>query len=141
MKFMNFFISFCLIGIFILCMVNFNTQISSDNNSTNTVLQNPAMAEAFSGLESNLSEFQKQAEDEKGIFEENKPMVGIGFFMLEGIMGAGKIFTGMIISVFNFFLLPLGTILGIDTGIISIFISILIVSILLLLWRLYKAGE
>ena len=142
MKLIELFITFALIGIFILCMVNFGVQMALDNESNNSILDNAQINESFgSGLRANLSSFQGKSEAERGIFEKDNPKVGAGFFMLDAIMGAGRIFTGMIVGVFNLILMPLETIIGIDKAILGVIISILLVSLVLLAWRVYKAGE
>ncbi len=136
------FVTFALIGIFILCMVNFGVQIARDNEATNSILDNEQINASFkSGLESDLSSFRDQSEAERDVFEEDNPKVGAGFFMLDAVMGAGKIFTGMIVGVFNLIILPLESIIGIPSAVIGVIISILIVSLVLLAWRVYKSGS
>ncbi len=142
MKLIELFITFALIGVFILCMVNFGVQVARDNESNNTILDNAQINASFgSGLEANLSSFQSKSEAERGIFEKDSPKVGGGFFMLDAIMGAGRIFTGMIVGIFNLILLPLESVIGVDNAVIGVIISILIVSLVFLAWRVYKAGE
>ena len=141
MGFKDLFVTFALIGIFVLCMINFGIQIARDNDSTTSIMDNPQMNATFSGLETNLSTFQSQTSAQRDIFEGDNPKVGLGFFMLETIMGAGRVFTGMVFGVFSLLLGPLATIIGISPVIIGIIASILIVSIILAAWRAYKVGE
>ncbi len=140
MGFRELFITFALIGVFILCMVNFGVQIAQDNESNESILNEEIINRSFNvGLNASLTPFQDQAEEQQGKFEEDSTALGAGFFMLEAILNAGKIFSGMIVGIWNLIFLPLD-ILGIPRAVIGVMATILIVSLVLFAWRAYKSG-
>ena len=134
------FITFALIGIFIFAGISFIVTTQRDNNVDETILEDEIINRTYSKLETNLSDFESATQTQKESFEEEIPERGFGSLIIFSIISVGQKFTGLIAVVYNIMIILPASILGIPKVVISVLSSILIVSLILLVWRVYRVG-
>ena len=139
-SFRNTFITFALIGIFAFASMSFIVTTQLDNNVNNTILENEVINKTFTDFETDLSDFSSKTQTQKESFESEIPERGFGSLIVFAIVGVGQRFTGMITGVYNIFIVLPASILGISPVVISVITAILVVSLILLIWRVYRSG-
>ena len=139
-SFREVFITFALIGVFIFAGISFIAQTQIDNDVEHTILENQVINRTFVDFETDLSAFGSQTQTQKESFESEIPERGFGSLIIFSIIGVGQRFTGMITGVYNIFIVLPASILGISPVVISVLTAIMIVSLVLLIWRVYRAG-
>ena len=143
MSFKSLFIGFVLISLFAVAMINFSVNLSSDNNSNNSIVNEPTgtIRTINKSLSTNLSSFQTISQGQRSNFESDLPILNVGTLIIFAIISSGKIFTGMITGLFSIMLFPLATLIGIPPIFLGAFISIFLVTVILLMWRVLKGGQ
>ena len=139
-SFREVFITFALIGVFVFAGISFIVQTQLDNDVENTILENEVINKTYTNLETDLSDFGSETQTQKESFESEIPERGFGSLIIFAIIGVGQKFTGMITGIYNIFIVLPASILGISPVVIGVFTAMLIVSLILLAWRVYRAG-
>ena len=134
-------ISFILVGLFAFAMINFGVQLSLENDSNQSILENSAINRSYHRLESNLTELRDEAQTQKEGFEGEDPKLEGGSLLFKSIVGAGKTFSSTITSVWIIISDVAYNVFGINEIILGVLASILLVTIIFLAWRAYKAGS
>jgi len=140
-EFRNLIILGLLTGLFIFALVNISISLTNENNVNNTLLENEAINKSFGYLQSNLSDSQSKSETSKTGFEVENPTVGTDSFLFSSIISAGKVFTGMWRGVYDITFSLFTETLGINPVVMGVITSILLITIILLAWSLYKSGR
>lgn len=133
-------VNFVLLGLVVFSLMAFVVQFQTDNGQ-DTILENEIFNRSYQGLQSNLTSFRDTSQSQKENFEADPPTVSFGALVVFAIVSAGQIFASMILSVYNVFIILPASFLGIPEVVIGVFTSIIILSIILLLWKLFKTGE
>lgn len=141
MSFREIIINFALIGVFMLALITFGVQMTSDNSANNSLLENPFINSTFNNLQTDLSTFQSNAQGQRENYEAEEPASGFGTLIIFGIIGFAKVFTGIIIGISNILFGAASGILGIDPIVIGVFTSILLITLIIYGWRLAKTGD
>ena len=141
MSFKKVFVAFILASLFTFALISFGFNMSINNNSDQNILDDPTLNSSFSDLEKDLEDLEEKTQKQREAFESDRPLASLFFFLLETIIGGGKIFTDIIIGFVNILFSPLLTIIGIPPIVLATFTAILIFSLILLAWRLYQRGE
>ncbi len=134
------FVTFALIGIFVFAGISFIVQTQLDNDVENTILENKVINKTFTDFETDLSEFRTESQTQKDSFESEDPAPGFGSLIIFSIVGVGKTFSGMTLGVYNIFIVLPASILGVPPIVIGVLTTILIISLILLAWRVYRVG-
>ena len=140
-SFRELFITFALIGLFVFAAISFIVTTQRDNNVNQTILEDDVINRTYARLETNLSEFRTTAQTQKESFEEEIPERGFGSLLIFSIVSVGQKFTGLVAAVYNIIIVLPASILGIPKVVISVLSSILIISLILLAWRVYRLGS
>lgn len=135
----KFIISGLLLGLVAFALFSFAYQISIDNNST-TLMNHPYMNQTFYSINNSLKEVQSKSESQYNATSNEPISAGYGSLILFSIRGAGNVFGGMITSVFNPIFNLSKNVLGIPTIILGVFISIILVLLIFLAWKMYRIG-
>lgn len=141
MEFRKLWVTFALIGLMVFSLLAFIVQFQTDNQQADSILNNTIINRTYSGLQTNLSSFGSTSQGQRGVFESETPTDSFGSLIIFSIVSSGKIFTGMLVGVFNLLILLPSSLLGLSPVIVSTLSAILIVSIIFALWRVYKVGE
>ena len=139
-SFRELFITFALIGIFVFASISFIVTTQTDNEVENTILENEDINRTYVDLESNLNSTRSQVQTQKDSFESENPERGFGSLIIFSIVGVGKTFAGITLGVYNIFIVLPSAVLGIPRIVVGILTAILVVSLILLIWRVYRAG-
>ena len=139
-KFLDLFTNFMLIGLVVLSMFAFGTFFQEENNVDDQFIENSLMKETYSKLKSDLGDLRGQSQAQKTLFESENPTGGFGTILLFSIVSTGKVFNGMIIGLFNTLIKLPVTFLGLDPIIVSILATMLILTVIIGLWIVYKLG-
>ena len=135
------FISFALLGMFVFATISFIVATQTENNLESTILENAVINKTFINLETNLSDFRTQTQTQKESFEGEIPERGFGSLIIFAIVGVGQKFTGLIMTVYNIVIVLPASILGVSPVVIGVMTAILLVSVVLLGWRVYRVGS
>lgn len=139
-NFQQTFYSFILFLLVVLGLLNLTFHVQRDNNAVNPVSNNVLFNDTATRLSSNVTQSESSSKIQQGIFSDETPKPGFGSIVLFGIVSAGKTFTNMIYSYFALlFRIPI-VVLGIDSAIVSVFITILIITLIIGVWIIYKIG-
>lgn len=139
-KFESLFINFMIIGLIILGVLIFSITLQEDNNLSDKFIENKIINNTYSGLRTDLTGLSDQSQTQKSLFESENPTAGFGTILLFSIVSAGKVFNGMIIALFNTLIKLPVVFLGLDDAIVSVLSTILILTIIIGLWAIYKLG-
>jgi len=129
-----------LIGLVIFSLFAFSTSFQEENDVEDPFIENSVMNSTFFGLRTNLDELRGKSQAQKTLFESENPTSGFGTILLFSIVSTGKVFNGMVVAVFNTIIKLPVTFLGMDPIVVSVISAILILSIIIGLWVLYKLG-
>lgn len=139
-SFKNIFVTFALFGLLVYSLMSFIVKIQIDNDAENNLLDNEIINKSFYQLESNLTSAEEKANQQKAGFEEESPTISFGSLVFTTITSIGKVFSGIIMGVYNLLIkLPM-SILGVSPVVAGVLSTILIVLIILGLWAIYKLG-
>lgn len=140
----NMIISFTVIGLFVFAMISFGIGIATLNNGQ-SITQDPRINASYGDYATELSQVQSTAENQRDKFDSESPTLSFGEILFESIVGVGRTFTSSIVGFMDItFGLVFETIFGGDKAfavVIGTIIGIVLISIVFLLWRVYKAGE
>lgn len=139
-QFQNTLISFILVGLIVFGIMAFTVNIQSENNSEVRLLNDSFMNNTYSNLENDLNDFKDTADSQKELFESENPVLSFGTLIFYSIVSAGKVFSSMMIGMFNVVISLPVTYFGISPIIVGVLGIILIISIIIGLWIIYKVG-
>jgi len=138
--FYKLFTSFLMIALLVFGLLSFGIQFQSENNVEDPFVENQLINETYGTLQTDLNSYGSESQLQKSLFESDEPLAGFGSILLFSILSAGKVFNGMVVGTFNTLIkLPI-VILGVDPVIVSVLGTLLIFSIIMGLWILYKLG-
>ena len=139
-KFYDLFVSFMMIGLVVLSLFAFSTSFQEENEVENKIMDNTLMNNTYYQLRVDLGGLRDQSQAQKTLFESENPTSGFGTILLFSIVSTGKVFNGMIIGLFNTLIKLPVAILGLDPIIVSVLSTLLILTIIIGLWIVYKLG-
>lgn len=139
-KFYDLFINWMLIGLVVVSFLSFGYLYQQDNNVDDEFMDNTLMNETFSSLKTDLGGLRDESQAQKTLFESENPTSGFGTILLFSIVSSGKVFNGMIIGTFNTIIKLPTVVLGVDPIILSVIGTMLILTIIIGLWVVYKLG-
>lgn len=130
-----------LIGLCVFGMLSWAITFQIDNNADQTLLDNPSINDSYSNLYTHLNDAQGTSESQREGFEQEVPTLGTDSFLFSSIIGAVKTFTSTISNIFSVTFVFIGSALGISPVVIGVFVAIIIITAILLAWRVAKVGE
>ena len=134
-------ISFILVGLFALAFITFIYQTSLDNNPQSELLTEPVMNQTFNSLNETLNSYQTIAEEQKNLTFSENPLIATFGLVSFAIVGAGRIFSNIIMGTFNIITTMLFNVIGIPPIIFGIIFTIIIITVVFLLWRNWRQGS
>jgi len=139
-KFYDLFINMMLVGLVVLSIFAFGVFFQEENNVENQFIENSVMNTTYSQLKDDLGGLRDESQKQKTFFERENPTGGFGSILLFSIVSTGKVFNGMIIGVFNTLIKLPVVFLGLDPILVSVISTMLILTIIIGLWIVYKLG-
>jgi len=139
-SFQELFTNFMLIGLVVLSMFAFGVFFQQENSVDTPFIENTLMNNTYHSLYTNLNSLRDESQAQKTLFESENPTGGFGTILLFSIVSSGKVFNGMVVGTFNTLIKLPVVILGIDPVIVSVLSTLLILTIIIGLWIVYKLG-
>ncbi len=130
-----------LIGILVFSTLSYIIVLQTNNGVTDTILKNTVINNTFSSLQDNLTSFSSQTQTQRESFESEIPERGFGSLIIFSIVSVGQKFMAIVISTYNILIILPASILGIPEIVTNVLSSILVVSLILLVWRVYRVGS
>ncbi len=140
-SFREVFIMFSLISLMVFATISFVVTLQTDNDAPSSLLENQLINNTFISLSDNISQQSVSTNTSKTAFDSDIPAPGFGSLIIFAIVGVAQGFTSTITTTYNIIIiLPLG-LLGIPSQVANILVSILMMTLILLAWRLYRVGS
>ncbi len=143
-NFRQFVIAFIVIGLFMFSMFSFATQIQSQNNASQPLVDDPYFNSTFGQIETELENSQVVAQGQREAFEGQEPGTGGFTFDLTTIISAGTKFfsflagsTGLIALIFS----TASRTLGINPIILTVLMGSILLTAVFLGWKYIRTGE
>jgi len=139
----NMVISFILVGLFSLALISFIYQATIDNNPSSKLLTTPELNTTFYNLNKTLSGYQDTAESQKNkTFDENvNPLVATFELAIYAIVGVARIFSNMIVNVWDILTGFMFNVIGIPAIVIGVIFAIITITIVFYLFKMWRVGE
>jgi hypothetical protein len=138
--FKDIFINLALAGLIVFCIVALGITLQQDNNAPENITDNALINSSYSNLRSGLQSIDSNASSQRVLFEKENPTITFGALILYSLISAGKVFTNVLVVIFNILIAVPASILGIDPVIFAVIGGLFIGIIILTLWYLYKVG-
>lgn len=141
MEFKGLIITALLVGLFIFAVISFGIQLAENNNANMSILNNPSINKSFASITSELEEAEDTAESGRVGLWSGIPILEEVGIVLDSIVSVGQVFSGMVIGVFGITFELITTTLGIPPIVLGVITAIILISIVLLAWSVFKAGK
>ncbi len=141
MKFNEMFVTFSLLGLIIFGTLTFMVSLQTQNGLTENILDDSVINKTYTNLSSKLIQSSDTANTTKTAFEKDIPEPSTFALVIFATIGVVQTITGMVLGVYNILIVLPATKLGIPQVVINVIGSLVIVSLVLGAWRLYRAGD
>lgn len=132
-------ISAILVGLFVISFIAFANYGANDNNGRN-IMGISYINQTFGSMSSALTGFSSDAGTQLNATSTESPTTNFGSLVLNSIVGAGRVFTGSITSVYNVINILLIQGLGIPAIVLNILAGLILVSVIFFAWRMFRLG-
>lgn len=139
-QFENTFKNFMLLGLMVFGILAFVIIGQTQNNATESILDSATINNTYTNLRTDFEGFQEEAQSQKLLFESETPTLGFGTLLFYSIISSGKVFNSMVGALFNTIIKLPTIVLGLDPILIGVISAMLILSIIVGLWIIYKVG-
>jgi len=136
----SFVISSLLIGLFAIALVSFGVKIAENNNANQTILDNEAISSGYTSINSSLAKSQTDFENQSGTFFSEAPIIGEIGIILTSIVNVGKVITGTARGIYDLTIGMIFSTFGINNIVLTVITSIILITIVLIVWRTYRSG-
>jgi hypothetical protein len=140
MEFRNLIVSFLLVGLVAVAMIAFAFKLQEQNN-INSLATSPTIGATYGNLSNALGGGSADAQDQKESFDSDPTSQSFGGIIFTTIISAGRTFGDSVLLIYNIIAGGIGSTLGISSNVLAVFSTILIVSLILLAWSLYRLGR
>ena len=143
MNFKSMIVSILLVGICIISIISFIISFEQENAVNDTIMKYSSINTTYVTVSSELSKSSSDANTtmEGFVGEGKNPIIAGVELVFSSILSAGTVFMKSTITFFNIMTGPASEILHISPMIIGTILAIVIITLMLLAWRLYKVGE
>lgn len=139
-RFQELVLNFSIVAIMVLSLFSFFIIVQEQNDAVDPLKDNIVFSDSFEQLIGTIENNTRDAEEKYGVFNDEDPKAGVGSIVLFGIVSVGKTFSSIIFGTFIAVIkLPL-VILGIAPSVYNLILVILIISVIVSVWLLYKLG-
>lgn len=135
------FFMFTIVGLFIVATISFTGQFQLENNAEFTIYENEIINRTLGDFNTNLTNIASQTDEQKGVFDSEIPERGFGSLLIFSIVTVAQSFVTGIITTYNTLVVLPASVLGIPAIVMSVLTSILLVSVVLLVWRVIRLGS
>jgi hypothetical protein len=140
MNFQNLIISMLLAGLFGFALIGFIYQTSIDNDNYE-IMKDSRLNKTFNSLNKTLNNYQNTAQSQINASSNEPLQLGSDNIILTFITGTYKLFTSVITQIFNTLTIFINDTLHINPIILGILSTIIILSIVLVIYKLVSIVE
>jgi len=132
-----------MIMLIVFCLFMVSITFSTSNNTTDPISSNPRLAKAFNSTMYYINQTEKTAvNNSQALTEESSnPTVTLLGFVFTSILSTGKLFKDVAVNIFNMIFTLLVEEWGINKYILSTISAVIVLTLVLGAWRMYRAGE
>lgn len=143
MNFRSLIISSLLIGLVLVSLVSFNIYFSQENEINSSLANDDSINRAFGNITKQLNDSRGTAEEKKEavIFESSHPILTFVGFAFMSILDAGGVFIGTTVLMFNVIFEMIIETLDISPVVTGTLFAILLITLILSVWRVFRSGE
>ncbi len=134
-------ISFVLVGLFFVAMVNFGANLAIDNNANQSILEDPRINSTFQDTNVQLFAAYDTANESRVTFERDEIKADSDNLIITSIKGVGTAVGGTLSAMANLMFGTLGDVLNVPPVALATIMAILGISIVFASWRAYRAGS
>ena len=139
-NFQKMFATFAFASLMVLALFSLIVSVQSDNDAAQPLVNNSLFNNSYTRIYQDISLLEGTSDTQYGRFNQEIPKPGFGSIVLFTIVNIGKTFGSIIFTLFALVIkLPL-VVLGVDSTITSILISVLTITTVVVLWIVYKFG-
>jgi hypothetical protein len=135
------FITFIIVGLFVFAMISGVVIFERSNGISDGIINNSVINKTYVDLNDKISSGESDINNQNTVQDEESPSVSSGDFNLFSIIGLSKTAKGIVVGVYNTIIVIPSRLLGVPQVVISVLTIILVISLILLAWRLIKIGE
>lgn len=135
------FVSFLLVGLFFVAMVNFGANLAIDNGSNQTILSDPRINATFQDTQAELFQAYDTSNSSRTSFETDEIKANSDNLIITSIKGVGTAIGGSLAGIYNLLFGVSADILNIPAVVLATLTAILGISIVFFSWRAYRAGS
>lgn len=140
-SFQNLFIQFSLISLFVFGTISFIVLFQQENGAATTILENQLINSTFVDLAASIADQSVSSNSSQNSFNSEVPAPGFGSLIIFAIVGVAQTFTSLVTTIWNILIILPLSILGIPNEVANVLGSILVISLILLAWRVYRVGS
>ncbi len=138
--FRTLFVTFVLVSIGALAIINFAAITANINNANQTVLQNPFINKTFINLGGNISESENTAISQREAVKREQVEIPTGSFLLVSVVGTAATFGDIMVGVYNITLGLIFSFFGFGNEVLGALNSIVLGVIIFAGWKTFKTG-
>lgn len=138
----EFMISIILLVLFSIAIFGFGESFQRDNGVSPTILDNARLNNTNNNLTATIVNFNQNSSSARQAFDsEQTPQSGIGALSFSSVISAAKTYNSLSVTASNVIFPFIFGSLGIPPIVFTAIITIILIIVLLIAWRLIKAGE
>jgi hypothetical protein len=133
--------SMALVALFFFCMLAFAVQTQTNNPTNSSLSTDPNFNATYQSISGAVASTSTVANATSSTFNSENPVISFGQIVMLSIVGVYKLITSTVISAFNIIAGISMTYLGIPPVVIGVIGGILVITLTLLAWRLWRWGQ
>ncbi len=135
-------ISALLVGIFALSIVSFGVQFQSENSvNESSLLSNEPINRSYTNIQTELNDSVSSIDLQRDSFFSDVPIIGEITLILGAITGVGRVVFGSLTSLYDITFVLVAETIGVSPLALSVITAIIILSGIILTWRLLRSGN
>lgn len=139
-EFKGLIVNFMMVALLVMSLFSFIVITQEENKAADPIKNNELFNSSFNNLIEVIDDSTAQAQDKYDVFNSEDPTPGFGSIVLFGIVSVGKTFSSIVFGTFGAIIkFPL-VILGIPETVYNIILLLLIITVIVGVWLLYKLG-
>ena len=104
-------------------------------------MDDTAMAKAFSNMTSAVNNAYPTASAQLNASAEEQPSLAFGSLVMFSIVGAGRIFTGTLTTIYQIFFVLIAEEIGIPIIVMNTLMAIILITLIFSIWRTIRIGS
>ncbi len=140
MKMITFIIAALLTTLFVVALTSYGIELTNTHGVNNPLMNDSTFNDTFEDMKTELEGSQITAEEQLSVSLNTTPTTSGGESSLESTPSTAHTFWKAATSMYNLIFKSLGGQLGIPSIILTTITAILVISIVLLIWKLWKTG-